>query len=237
MKVNGKFYYKDFSTKIRTRGRKLQRFCISLLLFMSVSACLSPLAFAAPGKTTENEKTILVLGDSLSAAYGFSDTLGWVALLEKKLRENPPASAYQVINASVSGETTDGGRNRLSRLLQKHKPDIVILELGANDGLRGLPLQHTRDNLEAMINAAKARTAKIVLVGMKLPPNYGSVYTNGFEQNFKDLAKKHNTALVPFLMQGIATRMELIQADGLHPTAEAQPYLLENVWPVLETLL
>lgn len=178
---------------------------------------------------------LLVLGDSLSAAYGLPREAGWVALLQSRLaREKFP---YEVINASISGETTAGGRTRLPQLLARHRPEIVILELGANDGLRGLPLTETRNNLEAMIVTAKRAGARVLLVGMRLPPNYGPAYAEPFQALFAELARRHRVAYVPFLLQSIAGRRDYFQGDGLHPTTEAQPLILDTVWPALLPLL
>ena len=170
---------------------------------------------------------LLVYGDSLSAAYGIPREAGWVALLEKRLPD------WRVVNASVSGETTAGGLTRLSGILAAHKPRLVILELGANDGLRGLPLARTEANLNAMVQQIRAQGGETLLVGMRLPPNYGPAYTQGFQALFAQVARKQRAALVTFLLEGVADRIENFQADGLHPTAEAQPRILENVWTVL----
>lgn len=179
-------------------------------------------------------QTILVLGDSLSAGFGIDQSKSWVNLMEIRLKnEKYP---YQVLNASISGETSRGGLNRLPALLDK-KPVIVILELGANDGLRGLPLDRLYMNLENMILLSKKAGARVLLVGMKLPPNYGPAYTNGFQDIYKRLAEKHDVGLEPFILAGVATRRELMQTDNLHPTTEAQPQLLENIWPQLQPLL
>jgi acyl-CoA thioesterase-1 len=180
-------------------------------------------------------QVVLVFGDSLSAAYGIPPRTGWVALLEQRLAARKPV--WQVVNASVSGETTAGGLARLPAVLDRHRPDIVIIELGANDGLRGLPLAHTRKNLTAMTAEAKKRGARVLLVGMRLPPNYGSTYTGEFQALYKSVAKKSGAGLAPFLFEGFATRPEMFQADGLHPTAEAQPRLLDNVWRALAPML
>ena len=183
-------------------------------------------------------QTILVFGDSLSAAYGVPQGQGWVALLEQKLALNKlDMASYQVVNASISGETTSGGLARFSASLATHKPNIVILELGANDGLRGLPITEMQVNLKQMITQAKTAKAKVLLIGMKIPPNYGLKYTKNFSAAYTSLAKQHNTALVPFLLEGVAGKPELIQADGLHPIAAAQPQLLDNVWKVLAKML
>ena len=183
-------------------------------------------------------QTILVFGDSLSAAYGVPQGQGWVALLEQKLALNKlDMASYQVVNASISGETTSGGLARFSASLARHKPNIVILELGANDGLRGLPITEMQVNLKQMITQAKTAKVKVLLIGMKIPPNYGLKYTKNFSAAYTSLAKQHNTALVPFLLEGVAGKPALIQADGLHPIAAAQPQLLDNVWKVLAKML
>lgn len=176
-----------------------------------------------------------MLGDSLSAGYGLKPAQGWVALLEKRLQTQ--GYEYRVVNASVSGETSGGGLQRLPRALETHKPAVLILELGANDGLRGLPLTLTRDNLTKAIGIARQSGAKVLLVGMRLPPNYGPRYTNDFMRMYRDIATASRTALVPFLLQSVALKPALMQADGLHPTAEAQPALLETLWPHLTPLL
>lgn len=178
---------------------------------------------------------VLVYGDSLSAAYGLPRDAGWATLLERRLAQSRPS--YRVVNASVSGETSAGGLTRLAAVLERHRPQIVILALGANDGLRGLPPEQTARNLEAMIDAAKRAGTRVLLVGMRLPPNYGSAYTRKFHALFKSVAQQRRVRLVPFLLAGMAARPELFQADGLHPVAEAQPLLLENVWRELGPML
>lgn len=178
---------------------------------------------------------ILVLGDSLSASYGLSQTNGWVSLLQQRLAaEQFP---YQVVNASISGETTSGGLYRINALLATHKPKLLILALGANDGLRGLALEKTQANLDTMIRRAKKNRAQVLLVGMRLPPNYGPAYTEKFHRLYEQLATKHQTQRVPFLLAPIADKREYFQADGLHPTAAAQPLILDTVWPVLQPML
>ena len=179
--------------------------------------------------------TILVYGDSLSAAYGIAQERSWVTLLEARLKREK--ADYSVANASISGETTSGGLSRLQKVLERDKPSIVVLELGANDGLRGLPVAEMRRNLAAMIRQAQAAKSRVLLVGVKMPPNYGTDYTRAFEAAYTDLAKEYRTGLVPFLFEGIAESRENFQADNLHPTAEAQPRLLENVWKGLNPLL
>ncbi|QDQ87251.1 arylesterase [Alcaligenaceae bacterium SJ-26] len=186
-------------------------------------------AQTAPGPT------ILVVGDSLSAEYGIARGTGWVALLEERLQTDFPA--YRVINASISGDTTQSGVNRLPPLLQRHQPAVVIVELGANDALRGLPLDSTRDNLMTMSKQAQAAGAQVVVVGMEIPPNFGPEYAAQFRQLFRDTATQTDAALVPFLLDGIATERRWFQDDGIHPTREAQPRLLDNVWPALHSLL
>jgi acyl-CoA thioesterase-1 len=178
---------------------------------------------------------VLVYGDSLSAAYGIPREAGWVALLERRLAGHEPA--WQVVNASVSGETTAGGRTRLPAVLARTRPDLVILALGANDGLRGLPLAQTARNLEAMAASAKGQGARVLLVGMRLPPNYGRTYSDEFQAMFQTVSRRARLPLVPFLLEGIAARPELFQPDGLHPTAAAQPQLLDNVWRRLGPML
>lgn len=191
------------------------------------------LCWGGPAWTDEHK--ILVLGDSLSAAYGIDQAQGWVALLQQRLRRN--GGKYQVINASIAGDTTAGGLSRLPALLQQHDPDIVILALGANDGLRGLSLADMRANLKQIIELTRAQGAAVLLVGMQLPPNYGPAYTRLFQDVYAQLAKEEDVALVPFLLQGIGENRAWFQADGLHPTAAAQDRLLDNVWDGLERLL
>jgi acyl-CoA thioesterase-1 len=184
-------------------------------------------AFAAP--------KILVYGDSLSAAYGIAQARGWVALLEERIRREK--LDYTVVNASISGETTSGGVSRMRRTLAQHRPAIVILELGANDGLRGLPVAETKKNLAAMIEASKKAGARVLLVGLRMPPNYGPEYTRAFDGAYAELARGHRVALVPFLFEGLADSPEYFQADRMHPTEAAQPVLLENVWKRLGPML
>jgi acyl-CoA thioesterase-1 len=178
---------------------------------------------------------VLVYGDSLSAAYGIAQARGWVMLLEERIRRDK--LNYNVVNASISGETTSGGLSRMRKILEEHRPAIVVLELGANDGLRGLPVAETKKNLAAMIRLAQKAGARVLLVGLRLPPNYGPDYTREFDGAFAELARRHRVALVPFLLEGIAERPELFQADRMHPTEEAQPALLENVWRELRPML
>ena len=184
---------------------------------------------------TRAAPVILVFGDSLSAGYGVPPGHGWVDLLAGKIAQE--GYDFKVVNASVSGETTEGGLARLPRALSMHSPRILILELGANDGLRGLPVAQAKDNLERMVTLATTRGARVLLVGMRMPPNYGQRYTDAFYAMYGELAQRHGTALVPFLMNAVVLRPELIQADGLHPNERAQPLLLSTVWPVLRPLL
>lgn len=175
------------------------------------------------------------MGDSLSAGYGINPEQSWVALLQKRLQSE--GYEYEVVNASVSGETTEGGLNRLPRALSLHHPRIVMLELGANDGLRGLPVPGTRENLEKMIAASRTIGATVILMGMRIPPNYGPRYTDEFMKLYTDLAKRDALTFIPFFLSSVVTDRSLVQADGLHPTAEAQPKLLDAVWPVLKPML
>ncbi len=181
------------------------------------------------------EKTILVLGDSLSAAYNLPVESGWVSLLADRLEKKP--GNYSVVNASISGETTSGGLARLPALLEQHGPDILILELGGNDGLRGYPPKAIYQNLEAMIDMATDANASVLLAGMRIPPNYGKRYTDAFQDNYRRLGKRKDVTLIPFFLEGVGGRAELIQSDGIHPKAEAQPILLANILPCLESLL
>jgi acyl-CoA thioesterase I len=189
------------------------------------------LSTAAPAHSA----TVLVLGDSLSAGYGLEPNQAWVALLEKRLMRE--GYEYRVVNASISGETTSGGLERLPRALTLHQPAIVILELGANDGLRGLAVATTRDNLIKIVELSQKAGAKVLLLGMRLPPNYGLRYTTGFAHMYGDIASRFHLAFVPFLLESVALQKNLIQIDGLHPNAQAQPALLDTVWPTLKPLL
>ena len=179
--------------------------------------------------------TILVFGDSISAAYGLAQKDGWVALLGERLRERK--LDYNVANASISGETTAGGAARIDEALARWKPEVVIVALGGNDGLRGLQVSQLKANLTRMVSASKATKARVLLVGMRMPPNYGPRYTREFEEAFAAVAKAENVPLVPFLLDGIGEKRELFQADNIHPTAAAQPIILDTVWKGLEPLL
>jgi acyl-CoA thioesterase I len=181
---------------------------------------------------------ILVVGDSLSAEYGLKRGTGWVPLLEQRLASEKIAA--RVVNASISGDTTSGGRSRLPALLKQHQPTHVVIELGGNDALRGLPLPMTEDNLSFMTDISRKAGAKVLLVGMQMPPNYGSDYTKRFAQLYENVARRHQAGLVPFLLKGIADAPDplgLFQPDRIHPNAQAQPRMLDNVWPELKKLL
>jgi len=183
-----------------------------------------------------NQGTLLIMGDSLSAAYGVQTEEAWVALLKERLKEQDLAG-WEVVNASISGETTDGGLRRLPDLLDRHQPDIVMIELGGNDGLRGFPPQVIRRNITRMIEQSQDMNASVVLVGMQIPPNYGERYTQAFAAIFPELAEDFDTSLVPFFLDGIYDQPDMMQDDEIHPTASAQGQLLDNVWPVLEPML
>lgn len=209
-----------------------------LLLRCGLAIWFALLPAGAPANAAveaNNTPVILIVGDSLSAGYGISVDATWVALLKKRLAEQ--GYGYRVVNASVSGETTGGALTRLPRALQLHRPAIVVFELGGNDGLRGLPLRQVRSNFEAMLTQAKATGAKSILVGMRMPINYGPAYANQFHALYGELAKQFAVPLVSFFLEGVADNESLIQADGIHPTTQAQPILLDNVWPTLSALL
>jgi acyl-CoA thioesterase-1 len=183
----------------------------------------------------DEEKTVLVFGDSLSASYGIKEEQGWVTLLSEKLRQ--AQSPYSVINASVSGETSSGGLSRLPAVLAEFQPSVVILELGGNDGLRGLPLTTLQVNLEEMVSLSQQAGAEVLLAGIQIPPNYGPRYTEPFYALFGEIADTEELPFVPFLIDGIPQQPELMQNDGIHPRAEAQHMILDNVWPVLAPML
>ena len=201
--------------------KRLSGKSLAALLLLSAAAS----AYSAP-------KTVLVLGDSLSAEYGLSRGTGWVALAEQKFKQNNIDAV--VVNASVSGETTSGGRSRLPALLTKYKPDLVVIELGANDGLRGLPVPAAEANLRAMSDAAAKADAKVMLIGMRMPPNYGRDYADKFFAMYGALSKDIKVPLVPFMLDGVADKPQLFQPDRLHPLAEAHPTILANIWPTLQ---
>ena len=180
-------------------------------------------------------RTILVFGDSLSAGYGLPSGSGWVSLLEQRLKRD--RLDYAVINASISGETTLGGRNRIVSALTEHQPSVVVVQLGGNDGLRGNSIEETRRNLIAIVKASRVSGAKVLLVGIRIPPNYGQVYTRRFEALFAEVARQQNASLVPFMLQGFADKREWFQSDGIHPAVEAQPRILDNIYRRLRALL
>jgi acyl-CoA thioesterase-1 len=206
--------------------------CLFLLCVALAAPCAQGSAAARP---TSPSRTILVVGDSLSAEYGLARDTGWVSRLSERLSRQLPQ--YSVVNASISGDTTSGGRARLPRLLQRFAPGIVVIELGGNDGLRGLDLQQMQDNLQSMIDACRAARAQVLLVGVRIPPNYGRDYGERFFQTYATLASRNRIALVPFLMEGFADRIDLFQPDHIHPNGQAQALMLGNVWPHLQPLL
>ncbi len=198
-----------------------------LLYTLLLTILLSAPAFA---------QTILVMGDSLSAAYNMNEDDGWVNLLQQRLDATSDGN-HKVINSSISGDTTTGGLSRLPAALKQHRPGIVIIELGANDGLRGMPLKLMQNNLRRMVKLAQDSGAEVLLAGIHLPPNYGEVYTKKFHQVFIDLAERENIAFVPFLLENVGGVSELIQSDGMHPNTRAQPIILNNVWVHLESII
>ncbi|MEO7320571.1 MAG: arylesterase [Nitrosospira sp.] len=208
----------------------------NFLIILSVSFNLvlaNPGAAAVPAAPLAATTTIMVFGDSLSAGYGLPQDAGWVSLLKRRLQTQ---QAY-LINNSISGETASGGRKRIEQALKTHRPDIVILELGGNDGLRGASIQSIRDDLEAIIETCQRNKVTVLLAGMQLPPNYGIAYTQKFQDIYPELAKRHVLKLVPFLLDGFGDKREFFQADGIHPAAHAQERIEENVWKVLRTML
>ena len=207
--------------------RSTRPFVLALFTFL--------LACAGPARAADAPPALLVLGDSVSAAYGLPAGKGWVALLDARLKSD--GYRYAVVNASISGDTTAGGRARLPALLTQHKPAIVVIELGGNDALRGGNLAATRANLETMVTAAQAAKAKVMIVGMQMPSNYGPAYVKEFAALFSDVAKAHRVPLVPAFFAGFGEDLTQFQPDRIHPTADAQVKLLDNVWPTLQTLL
>jgi len=199
--------------------------CLRVLLLLIVTA-------VAPAHAA---RTILVFGDSLSAGYGLPAGSGWVSLLEQRLKRD--RLDYTIVNASISGETTLGGRNRIADALAQHKPAVVIVQLGGNDGLRGNSIEEARRNLIAIVGTSRKAGAKVLLVGMRIPPNYGKVYTRRFEALFAEVARQQNASLVPFMLQGFADKPEWFQSDGIHPAVEAQPRILDNIYRRLRALL
>jgi acyl-CoA thioesterase-1 len=212
----------------------LKRIFISLFGLHLVAGLLSFSVSSLAAPVLANPK-ILIYGDSLSAAYGIPQQSGWPALLQKKLLAE--GYRYDIVNASISGETTSGGLSRLKKTLETTQPAIIILELGANDGLRGLPINAMNSNLTAMIEQMQKTKAQIILAGMKIPPNYGPQYTEGFAKTYEQLSKKYGLKLVPFLLDQVAAQQHLLLQDGLHPNAEGQVIMLNNIWPHLKPLL
>ncbi len=202
---------------------------------LAALAAVGTLALAPAAARAAEPPVILVLGDSISAAFGLPQGTGWTHLLGQRLAER--GYPHRVVNASISGDTTAGGRSRLPALLERHKPAIVVIELGGNDGLRGGSLKSTRENLDAMVVAAQKSGARVLVLGMRLPPNYGPAYTREFDAIFSGVAAARKAALVPFLLEGFGDDMAYFQPDRIHPTAAAQPKLLANVWPALVPLL
>ncbi|KEQ12386.1 hypothetical protein GZ77_17770 [Endozoicomonas montiporae] len=194
-------------------------------------ALVAQAAFASP----VSQKTILVYGDSLSAAYGLEIQQGWVSLLQEKLDQTK--SDWKVVNLSISGETTAGGLSRLPAALKEHRPELMLLQLGANDGMRGTPLTSVSNNLEQMIQQAQTEDVDVLLFEMMIPPNYGPVYTRKFTRIFHDLGKEYTVSVVPFFLDGVAGHPKLNQPDGIHPVAKAQPMIFNNVWPHIKTAM
>jgi acyl-CoA thioesterase-1 len=210
---------------MRSIGKGFSLFSLWVLAASLLSA--PPLYAGAP--------VILILGDSLSAGYGMALADSWPRLMQERLDRE--GHSYRVVNASITGDTTQGGLARLPRLLERHQPEVVIIELGGNDGLRGLGIETTRENLAAMIQQSQDCGARVLLTGIQLPPNYGIAYTDRFRDMYTELASVHGTLLVPFLMDGVALNAELMQSDGVHPNASAQPVMLDNVWSALKAIL
>lgn len=190
---------------------------------------------AASASAYSAPKTVLVLGDSLSAEYGLNRGSGWVALLEKKLKAEKIDAA--IVNASISGETTSGGRSRFPALMKQHKPHVVVIELGANDGLRGQPVAAAEANIRSMMELAQKNKARVLLVGMRMPPNYGRAYTESFFGMYSKLARQYKAPLVPFMLEGVADKPAMFQSDRLHPNATAHPIILANIWPQFAPLV
>ncbi len=207
----------------------------SLLILLILPFLLLAATQVQAEDSSQSKQTLLVLGDSISAGYGLRQGQGWVDLLDKRLKQQ--GYETQVVNASISGETTQGGLTRLPALLRQHQPDLVLLELGGNDGLRGLPLHLMQNNLSRMIDLSRQAEATPVLLGIQLPPNYGHRYTSAFAAVYPTLAEQKQVAVVPFILEKIAIYPDLMQSDGIHPKAEAQRQLLDNIWPSLKPLL
>jgi acyl-CoA thioesterase-1 len=222
------------------RFAALQRLLVVMALLVAtsgvaVAAAPRPAAAKPTASVTSPSRTVLVIGDSLSAAYGLRANQGWVSLTEQRLRASRPG--WRVVNASISGDTTAGGAARIARELARSRPAVVVIELGANDGLRGLDLAASRANLDRMIRLSRGAGARVLLLGMRLPPNFGPAYTQRFERMYAELARQHQATLLPFFLAPIATDRRNFQADNLHPTAAAQAKLRDHVWPALAPLL
>ena len=218
----------------KLRSMKRNRYQALITHMVMVFAVLCMALLNSPTVMAQSSK-VLIVGDSLSAEYGLPRGTGWVKLLEDRLKKDH--SSWQVVNASISGETTAGGQTRLPLLLKTHQPKVVVIELGANDALRGLQLAATEQNLRKMIQASKQSGAKVLLLGMRIPPNYGQDYTNKFFAIYGKLASAEQVELLPFFLERVASRMDLFQADRIHPNVIAQSIMLENVWPKLEPML
>lgn len=211
---------------------KLRKNLFLLLLAIAYSA----VSVADEGSATSNEaERILIIGDSLSAAYNMRTKEAWPNLLQLRLEED--GYAWRVFNSSITGDTTESALARLPRLIERHTPGVVIIELGGNDGLRGLPLQVTINNMAAMIEMSREQGAQVLLAGIRIPPNYGAQYVSQFEAMYPELAAQYETELVPFFMEGVALDPNLMQSDGIHPAVEAQPVLLDNIWPTLKAMI
>ena len=209
---------------MQRRGQKLR----ALLRLAALGLCLAPMLASA--------KTIMIVGDSLSAGYGLQPQQGWVHLLQKRLEQQYPKQ-HKVVNASVSGETTSGALARLPKLLQAHRPHVVVIELGGNDGLRGQPPQMIQKNLAQLIEKSQQAKAKVVVFGMKIPPNYGTAYSKAFEGSYQTVSRQYRVKLLPFFMEGVAGNRSLMQNDQIHPNAKAQPALLNNAYPYIKSSL
>ena len=211
----------------------LSRLTATLVLCLSIT--VTWFAVAPATAIANSSPNIVVLGDSISAAYGMPEDEGWVALLQDKLEKN--GHSANVINASITGETSSGGANRIAGLLEKYQPEILILELGGNDGLRGLSLKSLRQNLNTIIQKSQQRDTQVLLLGMRIPTNYGARYAEQFHQTYHELSSDHALPFVPFFLEDVALDPSLMQADGIHPGQQAQPLMLADVWPMLEPLL
>ncbi|UZE94859.1 arylesterase [Alkalimarinus alittae] len=232
-----RFNFKSISFRLCIHYLNRLRYLHKRILYLFLIASILTPAYSSSIQITNSAAppSIVILGDSISAAYGVPTERGWVALLENKLKQE--GKTYTVINASISGETTEGGVKRLPDIIDRHNPSILLIELGGNDGLRGFPLSLIKSNLQTLIDQAKSNNITPILIAMRIPPNYGRRYTSGFYNLFKETAEKNTVTLVPFLLEDVALKPELMQADGIHPTALAQPLLLDRVWETLEPLL